>query len=98
MDSVQRGRARGVLVIAMTDGAWDYLWIEPKVLLYLVDRGRPRIISITEIEEWIEKEHGWPPRVQPLRVRHCISRALGQQGYKRRSKKGYTWDRVRGGP
>lgn len=78
----------------MVEEAWDYLWIEPKVREYVEVQDHPEMISVTKLETWIADRYPWPPRLLTQRVRHCISRSLGDLGYRRRSIKGRTWDRV----
>lgn len=75
--------------------AWDYKWIRPRVREYLDLTGSPPMVVVPQIEEWIAETYEYPPGMSKYRIRHCISRALGGRGYRRRSARGPTWDLMR---
>ncbi len=79
---------------------WDHLEIAPRVHRYIRARTEeegepPALLVETLIEDYILGDPTLSPRIDPARLRHGISTALRQEGYRRRSCRGRAWDRVR---
>lgn len=75
--------------------SYDYLQIEPVVLKYLEDHHYPSLAISSMIEDYVVGQiaNDW---IDTNRLKHCISRALRQVGYEKRSKRGKAWEAIRG--
>lgn len=71
--------------------SWDYILLEPRILDWLTKHKYCEIVSDKIIEDDLKAE-GLPPRINDVRLRHCISRTLEVTGYIKRSKRGHAWD------
>lgn len=74
--------------------SYDFLQVEPLVFAYLENNSFPGLVSTSHIEDHIKGQvSSW---IDPNRLKHCISRALSEVGYEKRSKRGKAWEAVKG--
>lgn len=77
---------------------WDHQEIKPRVLKYIEARREdeggedPPLLVETMIEDYLLEDPSLPSRIDPARLRHGISTALHEAGYRRRSARGRAWD------